>query len=109
VKTYALKRTFVQAERFFRDKPRPAGVEPQDCYCADVAQDGRHCELHKEHGRRYGRVRVGDISNERVVEIQYGDWIVSRPGEYRWPVYSVLTDKEFNARYELAEQEGQAA
>lgn len=98
---YALKRQVVEAEQFLKDKPRPNGVREQDCYCAIVAQDGRRCELHKEHGRRYGLVDVGEDRRRRV-EIEYGDWIITTPGRY-YPIYAVMTDVEFHARYEPVE------
>lgn len=99
---YALRQQLVEAEQFLKDKPRPRGVDAQDCYCASLAQDGRRCELHKEHGRRYGLVSVGEDRRKRV-EIEYGYWIITTPGRY-WPVYAVLTNDEFQARYEPAEQ-----
>jgi hypothetical protein len=92
VAKYQRKPEFVEAEQFFPDKPRPRGVEEQPCRCADVAQDGRRCELHKPEGRRYGLVHTRH--NYRL-EINRSEWIVTYPnGEH-----DVLANYEFKQLY----------
>lgn len=91
---YALKRrSAITAEQFFPErKPWPRGVAQQPCFCADLAQDGRRCELHKEHGRRYGIVRVRGYA----VEIERGAWIIDDGNQ----AYSVCSNEHFQSLYE---------
>ncbi len=96
---------FVDAVQFDpAKKPWPEGVDAQPCYCPDLAQDGRRCELHKEKGRRYGLVRIGELGEaHRRVEIERGEWLVDHgPDLYGIHRYSVYKNDEFNALYEPA-------
>lgn len=64
----------IDAEQFWPDrKPWPAGVNPQPCNCANLAQDGRVCELHKADGRRYGIIHT--LEGEMIVSP--GDWVIT--------------------------------
>ena len=91
---------YVEAAQFDPTKtPWPSGVDPQPCYCASLAQDGRRCEAHKQGGRRYGIVHVGD---GRRIEISRGEWIVDHGRDaYGLSRYSVYTNTAFIAMFEL--------
>jgi hypothetical protein len=108
---FRLKPAQIAAEQFFPDrKPWPAGVEPQPCFCADLAQDGRRCEAHKENGRRYGIVDVGSLGARRKVEINRGDWLIVLGLEHgHYPIRAVMTDARFRAAYEPDEPDEEAA
>lgn len=85
----------IEAEQFWSDKlPWPKGVEPQPCHCADLAQDGRLCELHKIGGRIYGIIHT----LEGVMEVSPGDWVITGVRGERYPCKPDI----FAATYEPA-------
>ena len=69
------KPVIIEAEQFFPDeKPWPKGVQKDQCYCMDLAQDGRYCRNHGRSGRQHYVVRT---SKGRILDVESGDWIIT--------------------------------
>ena len=93
-KRYKLRPVFVEAERFDpKKKPWPEGVEDPECYCASLAQDGRHCELHDRSRRWRWKLRTNGFD---LVDIFPGDIVI----KHTQLLKSRMTFEDFLAKYE---------
>lgn len=88
---YEEKPRLVHATQFDPTRPKnewPEGVQEEDCYCMDLAQEGHRCPNHAKKTMNYVIDRIGHSK----LRVSPGDWVVYYAGTR----IRILPDDDFH-------------